>query len=73
MYSRSSLQGATCSVKTDPSNVYQQQNTKGTFHKRPGPQNTNTQKGNYEETLLKQEVVDSPLLEDTTHKQNAKV
>ena len=34
MDSRSSLQGATGTAKTDPSNAYQQQNTKGTFHKR---------------------------------------
>jgi len=73
MDSRSSQQGATGTAKTDPSNAYQQQNTKGTFHKRSGLQSTNTQQGNYEETLLKQTVVDSPLLEDTTPKQNAKV
>ena len=72
MDSSSSLQGATGTAKTDPSNAYQQQNTKGTFHKRSGLQSTKTQQGNYEETLLKQTVVDSPLLEDTTHKQNAK-
>ena len=73
MYCRSSLQGATCSVKTDPSNAYQQQNTKGTFHKRSGLKSTNTQQGNYEETLMKQTVVDNPLLEDTAPKQNVKV
>jgi hypothetical protein len=70
MDSSSSPQGATGSAKTDPSNAYQQQNTKGTFHKRSGLQSTNTQQGNYEETLLKQTVVDSPFLEDTTHKKN---
>ena len=68
MDSSSSPQGATGSAKTDPSNAYQQQYTKGTFHKRSGLQSTNTQQGNYEETLLKQTVVDSPFLEDTTHK-----
>ena len=68
MDSSSSPQGATGSAKTDPSNAYQQQNTKGTFHKRSGLQSTNTQQGNYEETLLKQTVVDSPLLKDTTRK-----
>ena len=67
MDSSSSLQGATGTAKTDPSNAYQQQNTKGTFHKRFGLQSTNTQQGNYDETLLKQTVVDSPFLEDTTH------
>jgi hypothetical protein len=67
MDSRSSLQCATGTAKTDPSNAYQQQNTKGTFHKRSGLQSTNTQQGNYEETLMKQTVVDIPLLEDTTH------
>ena len=72
MDSSSSLQGATGTAKTDPSNAYQQQNTKGTFHKRSGLQSTKTQQGNYEETLMKQTVVDIPLLEDTTHKQNAK-
>jgi hypothetical protein len=70
MDSSSSPQGATGSAKTDPSNAYQQQNTKGTFHKRSGLQSTNTQQGNYEETLLKQTVVDSPLLKDRTHKKN---
>ena len=68
MDSSSSLQGATGTAKTDPSNAYQQQNTKGTFHKRSGLQSTNTHQGNYEETLLQQTVVDNPLLEDTTHK-----
>jgi transcription initiation factor IIF auxiliary subunit len=68
MDSSSSPQGATGSAKTDPSNAYQQQYTKGTFHKRSGLQSTNTQQGNYEETLLKQTVVDRPLLKDTTHK-----
>jgi hypothetical protein len=58
MDSSSSLQGATGTAKTDPSNAYQQQNTKGTFHKRSGLQSTNTQQGNYEETLLKQTVGD---------------
>ena len=72
MDSSSSLQVATGTAKTDPSNAYQQQNTKGTFHKGSGLQSTNTQQGNYEETLMKQTVVDSPLLEDTTHKQNGK-
>jgi hypothetical protein len=72
MDSSSSLQGATGTAKTDPSNAYQQQNTKGTFHKRSGLQSTNTQQGNYAETLLKQTVVDRPLLEDTNHKKNAK-
>ena len=74
MDSSSSLQGATGTAKTDPSNAYQQQNTKGTFHKRSGLQSTNTQQGNYEETLLKQTVgdPDSPLIEDTTHKKTPK-
>ena len=66
MDSSSSLQGATGTAKTDPSNAYQQQSTKGTFHKRSGLQSTNTQQGNNEYTLLKQSVLDSPLLEDTT-------
>jgi hypothetical protein len=70
MDSSSSPQGATGSAKTDPSNAYQQQNTKGTFHKRSGLQSTNTQQGNYEETLLKQTVGDSPLIEDITHKKH---
>ena len=72
MDSSSSPQGATGSAKTDPSNAYQQQNTKGTFHKRSGLQSTNTQQGNYEETILKQTVGDSPLIEDTTHKKTPK-
>lgn len=71
--SRSSLQSATSTAKTNPSNAYQQQNTKDTFNKRSGLQSTITQQGNCEETLLKPTVVDSPLLEDTTDKQNAKV
>jgi hypothetical protein len=46
MDSRSSLQGAIGTAKTDPSNAYQQQNTKCTFHKRSGLQSTNIQQGN---------------------------
>jgi hypothetical protein len=45
MDSSSSLQGATDTAKNDPSNAYQQQNTKGTFYKRTGLQSTNTQQG----------------------------
>ena len=38
MDSRSILQAANRTAKTDSSNAYQQQNTKGTIHKRSGLQ-----------------------------------